>query len=294
MRVGSSGAMTRGRRGSVRRPRWMIVLSSPHHKTSRPGSNSIVVSPETGRRTRRNHGRWRWWPELGLHPSLLSPHDRSTRWRGGGKLPDERGVTRRCSRCKGDRPSIRRSRSSRLGAAGRPRFLGIRERRPPMSRSRRWVFAGLLAVGASGCAQCDTCNQPPVPCTGPGCSAALNVEPFPSGASPMPATSTSPGAFTTAGPSGEAARFTAPGAPRRSGRRRVPPKRPGSPRQAVTRQGRGFRPGIRAFRAEYRLRPRVAKFSEIPRIAPNPTVALGSIQEDCEVVMGDRRFEIRG
>jgi hypothetical protein len=49
-----------------------------------------------------------------------------------------------------------------------------------MSRSRlAWLAAVSLslAAGASGCALCDECHKIPVPCNGPGCSAALSVDP---------------------------------------------------------------------------------------------------------------------
>ncbi len=40
-----------------------------------------------------------------------------------------------------------------------------------MSRSFRELATGalILAAGVAGCAHCDTCDDFPVPCTGPGC-----------------------------------------------------------------------------------------------------------------------------
>ena len=54
-----------------------------------------------------------------------------------------------------------------------------------MARSRLWKLVGSAVVAiSSGCALCDTCNEPPVPCTGPGCSAAMNIAPAPYGMQP--------------------------------------------------------------------------------------------------------------
>ena len=65
-----------------------------------------------------------------------------------------------------------------------------------MARSRFFFVASLFAVGAAGCAHCDTCDNMPVPCSGPGCSAALrtvgspmdapSVGPFSTGMSSVP------------------------------------------------------------------------------------------------------------
>ena len=98
-----------------------------------------------------------------------------------------------------------------------------------MSRSRLWMVAGLLAVGASGCAQCDTCNHPPVPCTGPGCSTALNVGPQPMEHVRMPATSGASGPFASPPPSDGNSRFTAPTLPDLPGEAASPPPGPAAP-----------------------------------------------------------------
>ncbi|MDB5350916.1 MAG: hypothetical protein JWN86_2163 [Planctomycetota bacterium] len=48
-----------------------------------------------------------------------------------------------------------------------------------MARSRYFLAVAALALGASGCAHCDTCDKMPVPCSGLGCSAALVTVPSP-------------------------------------------------------------------------------------------------------------------
>ncbi len=44
-----------------------------------------------------------------------------------------------------------------------------------MLRSRLFLVASVLAVGSAGCAICDTCDEMPVPCSGPGCNATLRT-----------------------------------------------------------------------------------------------------------------------
>jgi hypothetical protein len=41
-----------------------------------------------------------------------------------------------------------------------------------MSRLKAFLVAAGLAVGAVGCAHCDTCDDFPAPCTGPNCGGA--------------------------------------------------------------------------------------------------------------------------
>lgn len=78
-----------------------------------------------------------------------------------------------------------------------------------MSRSRLWKLAALVAVVAPGCALCDKCNEPPVPCSGPGCSAAMNIAPAPYVAAPMGTPMVGPFATTTV-PAAPAATSSAP------------------------------------------------------------------------------------
>jgi hypothetical protein len=81
-----------------------------------------------------------------------------------------------------------------------------------MARPRPWKLAVGLLIGASGCAHCDICDDPPVPCTGPGCSAALNVEaaPINFGTAP-PSTTASPFApYSPSGPTQHSAGGTTP------------------------------------------------------------------------------------
>ena len=82
-----------------------------------------------------------------------------------------------------------------------------------MARSRLWKFAAVLAVGASGCALCDKCNEPPIPCTGPGCSAALNIAPAPFVAAPGSGPFSTAAAAPTTGSAAAAPTFTAPPLP---------------------------------------------------------------------------------
>jgi hypothetical protein len=99
-----------------------------------------------------------------------------------------------------------------------------------MSRSRLWMIAAVLAAGASGCAQCDTCNNPPTPCTGPGCSAALNVVPPPMmSGSPMPAMNPASGPFAAAPESGATPAFNAPALPDVPADAASPPVSPSAP-----------------------------------------------------------------
>ena len=167
-------------------------------------------------------------------PSLAKPHDPPDRWGAARELPDERATTRRSVgvRATGSHPAepeVARPLGAASRAVGRHRFLGIRERRPPMSRSRLWMLAGIFAVGASGCAQCDSCNYPPVPCTGPGCSAALNVAPSPMEGTRMPAMSAAGGPFASPPPSNGTARLIAPALPDLPSEAASPPAGPAAP-----------------------------------------------------------------
>ncbi len=98
-----------------------------------------------------------------------------------------------------------------------------------MSRSRLWMLAGLFAVGASGCALCDTCNQPPVPCTGPGCSAALTVTSPSTGGARMPAMGAASGPFAIPPPTNGTTPFVAPALPVLPGEVASPPAGPAAP-----------------------------------------------------------------
>ncbi len=44
-----------------------------------------------------------------------------------------------------------------------------------MTRSRLLSLAAILAGGLAGCAHCDTCDDFPVPCTGPGCNTSMRT-----------------------------------------------------------------------------------------------------------------------
>ena len=44
-----------------------------------------------------------------------------------------------------------------------------------------WMVAALMAVGVVGCAQCDTCDDFPAPCTGPNCGQGPGGAPYSGG-----------------------------------------------------------------------------------------------------------------
>lgn len=54
-------------------------------------------------------------------------------------------------------------------------WINLPERICEMSRSKYWMLASVVAGGLAGCAHCDTCDDFPVPCNGPGCSTAMSV-----------------------------------------------------------------------------------------------------------------------
>lgn len=99
-----------------------------------------------------------------------------------------------------------------------------------MARSRLFAVAAALAAGVAGCAHCDTCDDMPVPCTGPGCGAALRPGgPAMLGPSPGPfslSPVTAPGAATTSAPE-----FTPPPVPDVPADPPTPPPAPDAPQR---------------------------------------------------------------
>lgn len=56
-----------------------------------------------------------------------------------------------------------------------------------MMRSRLLSMAAILGLGVTGCVHCDTCDDFPVPCSGPGCNASIRpMTPPPWMAAPGP------------------------------------------------------------------------------------------------------------
>jgi hypothetical protein len=81
-----------------------------------------------------------------------------------------------------------------------------------MSRSRCFAVGLLLAVGAVGCAHCDTCDDFPTPCIGGNCGGGSAFMPgmamAPTSAEGAPATS-APGS-TTPAPGSQPGPFSTP------------------------------------------------------------------------------------